>query len=349
MKMIRVALLAGVLLVAGCGKDKTTQPDGGNGSGTSRYLLIGHRYDIVLKDLRYGSETYLTSDSSDVEDGNAQFSYNGNRIIWYRFPRPVGNEVWIMNRDGGNKAKIADGVLDPVNAVSDNNLVVLRARDVNSHALDSIIVADFSGNVINEFHIGSWIDHVQWTLGGDRILYDLSAGGLYIMNSDGSGQHLLTNTNLGDFGFMASPNSNMIALCPSEGGNHLELFNLIDSTQTVLVPSDMWGETGQAIDLVINWSGDSQRIFFTRDSDTTLCHVGISGGASQALAQHARGPCVSNDGTRIAYSVRFPAADSLPSGDCQIVVANVNGANPTVVFSALPFYFAHWIGVHDFY
>lgn len=318
----------------GCGKKKTTEPPPTTGN-QDRFLIIGNYYDLILKDITQQSYVALTTDGSSIEDYNANFSQDGGQIVWQRYSsQNLGTEhyqVWVMNRDGQNKSKIASGMISPVGACSPDNKVVFWADDV-------IRIVDFFGITLGMLADDGWDKfEPQWSPAGDRIAYIAGkiydhppetyrdTTDIYVINTDGSNKTRVTTTSQNEIFFRWAPIGNKLAFIRKIGTTmNLCVLELATLAETLIAENVSSSANGYHYPICFDWSKDGSRILYISAIDNNLYSVSASGGSTQNISHGvASEPCVSAGGQKIAYST-----------ETSIIVSDPNGSDPQTVFTS---------------
>ncbi len=167
-------------------------------------------------------------------------------------------------------------------------------------------------------YYGHWSP--AWSPDGTKIAFhstDKKGWTIYVINSDGSKQTILTKSRGGDRNPAWSPDGTKIAF--TSGG--VKVMNSAGSNQTNLV-----GGMNPA------WSPDGRKIAFSsgRTSDYEINSINVDGSNQVNLTQNpARDtqPTWSPDGTRIAFV-------SDRDGNGEIYVMNADGSNPVKITSS---------------
>jgi Tol biopolymer transport system component len=121
----------------------------------------------------------------------SSWSPDGKKIVYTQEPSYNGptNRLVVMNADGSHKIALTTYAdRDSVPCFSPDGTKIVFRRDASGSKL--IWVMDADGT--HQRHIGSGISPT-YSPDGKHIVYAGAAGGLWIMDSDGSNPHALTN------------------------------------------------------------------------------------------------------------------------------------------------------------
>jgi hypothetical protein len=335
-KVLPFILFILVSLLIGCSDDETTNSNDNNNPQTSdhdRFVLIGTNYDLLLYDLNDNSQSWLTTDNSTIEDYNGNFSNAGDKIIWQRYsPTAFGSDyyqVWIMDRAGSNKAKIANGYISPVGACSINDEIIVWDNN------GTLTIYDFTGAVIGSI-AADGIDKFepQWSSDAGKVAYISRSGGygepasgdateLCIIDRNGSNKTTLTGTAATEIYFQFLPAGDNIGLVHYVG-DVKNLYNFSISGQTEsLIASNIGCIFGGHFPTYFDINAATSQIFYVSMVDTNLYVMPIAGGAATKISQgYAAGPRVSSGGGKIAYSA-FNT----------VVVSDLDGANRQTIYT----------------
>lgn len=325
-------LFASIIALAGCAKGggSPTSPPPPGGSDQDRFVLIGDNYDLVLRDLSAATELPLTSDSSATEDYNATFSPSGGQIVWQRYGAPgqAPYTVWIMNRDGTGKTKLADGFLGQVGACSPQGRVLIWQRRTPALG-DRIRIVDLAGNTVDTVADDTTTKYLpEWSPTGDRIAFiaglpfghppqSSAVCDVYVINADGSNLQQLTNTAAPEKFLRWSPDGTRLAIVRIEGSlERLYVHTLATGTE-LLIADVTWG-SGRHYPVYAAWSADGTRLIYRRAVDGHVVATTLGTGAIQDISlEPASQPCLSAGGLKLAFT----------SDAGWVVVAGSDGSN----------------------
>ena len=297
-------------------------------------------YDIVTVNVATGQGTNLTG-PLHLTASHPTWSADGNQIAFQ-----VGgsvNEIWIMNADGSDAHKIADGCCPawqpappiptsdathtleplatttapapPVVAPSGAGLIAFESdRDGNRE----IYTMKPDGTEQTRLTINPGIDTSPcWSAGGTRILFAAERAGewsIYAMNPDGSGQTVYAGYKLCDS--YLSPDGRLeVVFLERDGNTDIYLVNADGSIVSRLTDHP---ETDQAP----SWSPDGTRIAFWawRGANAEIFVMNADGTGQTNLTNNpARdaNPCWSPDSTRIVF-------ESDRDGNGEIYITNAD-------------------------
>ena len=329
---------SGLRLLAGgrsFGDTRAWSPDG-------RFIAsdVWDDVSIVIIEVETGALRNITStpDGTGAGDFHPAWSPDGTQLA-FQSGDVQTPEIWIMNADGSQAHKIADGccpawqpapqMAAPETAdtvVSQTPTRIAATLAGGRIAFDSqqngefnseiyVMNADGSGQA-NLTNNSSGDYYPSWSPDGTRIVFmsgrDGSVG-IYAMSADGSNVTRLTNSQASDTWPSCSPDGDRVAFVSDrDGNNEIYVMNIDGSGVTRLTYNtvgDGWP----------TWSPDSTRIAFVRGSQVYVMNA--DGSNAHGLFE-GQSPSWSPDGTRIAfYSKR--------DGNAEIYVIEADGTGVT--------------------
>jgi len=217
----------------------------------------------------------LTNTSGcDYCDRQPSFSPDGSRIAFVS-DRDGNHEIYVMNMDGSGQNRLS--FIDPVPGRS------------------------------------NWNTDPDWSPDGAKIVFDNQAGGIYVVNADGTDQ-----TSLGVIGDDPSwsPDGTKIAITQGGTPGRLVVMNS-DGTGGTTVAEPVLDSAGP------DWSPDGSKIAFVTSTPHVIALVNSDGTNRVSLTGGwAATPVWSPDGTMIAYTGN-------DGNGQEIYVMNSDGSSPT--------------------
>jgi Tol biopolymer transport system component/ribosomal protein L40E len=190
--------------------------------------LCGGAYLFVM-DEDGSNQTQLTNDQRSC-DIHPSWSPDGSKIVFNRRSYDNKWRIWSINADGS----------------SETNLSCLGAKLCNLAATDL---------------------NPSWSPDGSKIAFGRLTGNdlqVFVMNSDGSGQHSLTNSGDDDEPDW-SPDGSKIAFASERDGSwEIYVMNADGSAQRRLTRTELRTSTGNQVP---RWSPDGSKIIFSSDRD----------------------------------------------------------------------------------
>ena len=252
-------------------------------------------FDILLVDVATGSVRNLTN-TADREEWHPSWSPDGTQIA-FEVGGDIDGEIWIMDADGSDAHKIADGCCPGWQPAPE--ITTRQATDSFTPHMPTATYSPISGRIA----FGSERDGESYPE-------------IYVINADGSGLTRLTNNPAGDYYPACSPDGSRVAF---ESDGHIYVMNTDGSGVTRLTHDAAW-HSGPT------WSPDGKRIAFTSDrgGNTEIYVMNTDGSGLTKLTNHSAHdlwPSWSPDATRIAF-------ESYRDDD-EIYVMNVDGSGVT--------------------
>lgn len=178
----------------------------------------------------------------------------------------------------------------------------------------NLVVAETDGSerhvlvrgIAPETNEAPYVGHPDWSPDGKRIVYD-SPRGMEWINSDGTGQEVLTTT--GGAGAF-SPDGKSIAFVRAstyETADGLESGRDVWVMDTTTRQAHQVSTAHNALSTPVDWSPDGQRIVYVTENGLSVADV-ATGAVTELQSSwttplsNLQGPVFSPDGTRIAFS-----------------------------------------------
>lgn len=175
--------------------------------------------DVILFDVLLNKKDVLTSSG---DNRYPQF-FKENRILFCK--RTLSNNhlsIYTMNSDGSDKEMIIEDGFDPVLSNDANKIVYVSSGEEGSRQIFTSSSDGTDSQQLTESFLPNWDSGFpafgnfdpHWTPNGEKIVYvsEINEGNpeIYIMNSDGSNQTRLTNTERGNVHPELSSDGNFI-------------------------------------------------------------------------------------------------------------------------------------------
>jgi len=173
--------------------------------------------DLILFDVSTNNKQILTETDNNIL---GRFSKD-NKIAYWRQTNS-SNDIYLMDMDGSNKRQILSDASYPVWSPGGKRIAYISKGDLNS---PQIFISCFDGSnskQLTSTYLLSWDSgfpnfgncNPQWTPDGRKIVYEshINEGlpEVYIMNSDGTNQKRLTNTDRRNENPVVSADGNFI-------------------------------------------------------------------------------------------------------------------------------------------
>ena len=157
--------------------------------------------DLILYDFVAQKKVTLTDSGNNF---SARFSSDSK--IMYSQENNMSSGIYLMNIDGSNKQLIIPDACNPVWSPGDKRIAYISAGDLKSPQIFTACSDGSNSRQLTKTYLANWDSgfptygnyNPQWSLDGKKIVYqsDVNDGlpEIYIMNSDGSNQVRLTDT-----------------------------------------------------------------------------------------------------------------------------------------------------------
>jgi Tol biopolymer transport system component len=157
--------------------------------------------DLVIFDVNSNNKQTLTNTDNNIL---GRFSID-NKIAFWRQTN-TSNDIFLMDIDGSNKQQILNDASYPVWSPGGKRVAYISNGDMNSPQIFIAFSDGSNSKQLTKTYLKSWDSgfpnfgngNPQWTSDGRKIVYESDANEglpeIYIMNSDGTNQTRLTNT-----------------------------------------------------------------------------------------------------------------------------------------------------------
>lgn len=237
-----------------------------------------------------GSNPVNLSNIPAKRDSNSRWSPDGRKILWESWPPPgpdrVFTEIFVIDADGSNKRKLADGY-DPTWS-PDGNMIAFAAFDV--FFLDVFVMnSDGTGkrNISNDLAKNN--RSPSWSPDGMKVAYygvsDFNGhSGVYVVNVDGTGLLKLSEGFTHAEGTSWSPDGTQIAFFRGD----IYVVNADGTNLVNLTGQHAPGWNGNPV-----WSRDGAAILFDtyRDGDREVYTMNADGSNPVNLTNHPATDC----------------------------------------------------------
>ena len=277
-----------------------------------------------------GTETVsfeLTQDAPGLYtaslDGLTSTFKVGVELIAFDSNRDGDREIYVMNADGSNVAKLTDNTASdrsPSLSPDGRKIAFYSNRD----GVFEIYVMNVDGsNVVNLTNNTTGDVYPSWSPDGQKIAFVSGRDGdeeIYVMNADGSNVVKLTDNTALDRIPSWSPDGQKIVFVSNRDGDY-EIYVMNADGSNVVKLTD-----NTALDIYPSWSPDGQKIAFAsnRDGDYEIYVMNADGSNVVKLTDNAAyndyNGSWSPDGQKIAFH-------SDRDGDYEIYVMNADGSN----------------------
>ncbi|MCP4135352.1 MAG: DUF5050 domain-containing protein [bacterium] len=221
------------------------------------------------------------------------------------FPEGATNKNVTWSSTDGTKASVSSTGL--VKAIAQGSATIRATTEDGGHVANCVVTVN--NNTTSLIVFASDRD--------DRYEYEI-----YVMNTDGSNQKRLTDTDSNDWYPSWSPDGSQIVFTSKRDGGYGEIYvmNVDGSNPTRLTDNNV-------MDRSPSWSPDGSQIAFHSGSFTEFeIYVMDTDGENRTSITNSSGddsfPCWSPDGSQIAFQ-------SKRDGNYEIYVMNANGSNQT--------------------
>ncbi|MEO8423264.1 MAG: LpqB family beta-propeller domain-containing protein [Actinomycetota bacterium] len=223
------------------------------------------------------------------------WSPDGTRLAVAVFPDPEPRAIWVMDADGANAVKIAEG--DDVSrpSWSPDGTEIAYAIDGKQGSSIHIVNADGSGDrMIGDAIQGKDYFSASFSPDGTHIVYDKgtdSGFGIFVMNADGS-DLLRISTGPSDYNPSWSPDGTRVVFTRQEQGAESDIYVMdVDGSNESRLTSNGPGVTN----LNPEWSPDGTEIAYV---------AGVTGGPGSLVVMNTDGsqPVTILDGGVIGIS-----------------------------------------------
>jgi Tol biopolymer transport system component len=290
---------------------------------TGSYFLVS----TLIVTLILGMEFVpFTSAAFPGSNGKIAFTmYDGNDF-----------EIFVMNPDGSDRTPLTDNDYDdssPAWSADGMKIVFLSDRDGDIEIF--VMNADGTNQIQLTFNDEYDYDPA-WSPDGAKIVFRRSGAlpGIYVMNSDGSGETRIT-TSSDDETPVWSPDGSKIAFSRWDTNDwDIWVMNPDGSGQDQITP-----EGDDANDQEPDWSPDSSRIVFRRwggVESSGLFVINADGtGLTRLTSNSDNMPAWSPDGTKIVF-------DKGGEGSATLYLMNSDGTGQTQLTVIPPEFLADW-------
>jgi Tol biopolymer transport system component len=245
------------------------------------------------------------------------WSPDGRRLLFMK-----ADDLFVMDAQGGNRAKLADGTSGIVEyrwSPNGQMIAYMDTRQVGADLINELWVMQSDGSGKRKLTTPT---SPTWAPDSRRIAYLNPSGQVRVINADGTGDAAVTSPTVQAIEPAWSPDGPRIAFVSTVGAaKHIFLINADGSGQVDLTPaggdeqSPRWSPDGSRIAFAINEAGGL-------GSDVAVMNRNGSGRQNlTARPGFDVGPDWSPDGTKIVY---YRSAD----GDSEIFVINSTGSGP---------------------
>lgn len=157
--------------------------------------------DLILFDVSQKNKQTLTDSDNNIL---GRFSKDNKIVFWRQIN--TSNDIYLMDIDGSNKQKIIPNASCPVWSPGGKRIAYISKGDLNSPQIFIACSDGSNAKQLTSSYLPCWDSgfptfgnsNPQWTPDGEKIVYESNINDglpeVYIMNSDGSNQTRLTDT-----------------------------------------------------------------------------------------------------------------------------------------------------------
>lgn len=212
--------------------------------------------DLILFDINTNNKQILTETDNNIL---GRFSKDNKIAFWRQIN--VSNDIFLMDIDGSNKQLILNDASYPVWSPGGKRIAYISKGDLNSPQIYIACSDGSNPKQLTNTYLKSWDSgfpnfgncNPQWTPDGEKIVYESSVNeGLpevYIMNSDGTDQIRLTDTDRRNENPIISSDGTFILFTSNRDLNYsFDIFAMdIDGKNQVPLSKDTRDDCGPVI------------------------------------------------------------------------------------------------------
>ena len=252
-----------------------------------------------------------------------------NKIV-FDSDRDGDREIFVMDSDGSNQAKITDNTIVDVNPVVSNDGQKISFLSVEN-GKGGIYIMNVDGSNRRRVTTGNPF-YTSWSPDDSQIVFEDDRDGndeLYVINVDGTGEKKLTDNSISDGNPSWSPDGDKIIFHSKRDGD-FEIYSMNpDGSGVKKITDDSYGNTRP------RWSPDGNKITFLsdRDGDFEIFTMNSDGSGIKNITNNSTTdnfPAWSADGSEIIYV----GADSNSNAD--IFKKNADGTGTATNLTANP-------------
>jgi Tol biopolymer transport system component len=249
-------------------------------SGTNHYLIMD-LHNGTLVNLSTGSGPFYTDYNPDVSPNGSRIAFTGDRPN-ADSPNTDGESLVVMNSDGSGQTVILPSraspfteYLWPVWSPDGSKIVLIKG----TAGASNIATVNPDGTGYRALTTGGVDYFPTWSPDGSKIAYENdsgSAGGqIYMMNSNGSNQHLVAGFDSGfiDVQPVWSPDGKRIYFLSSRGTPGIYYYTSKDNwaTTTGISVHRLGGPFENTGAQTLKISADGSMLTYSRPDDTSGC------------------------------------------------------------------------------